>query len=77
MNKIPGISDKDTLGSKIEALRAYLEKKVGDEEFYKVYAMIQQDNDDDYVQVKKFLGQEKSKFLALILQLIVCEDSYY
>lgn len=30
MNKIPGINDKDSLGSKIEALRAYLEKKVGD-----------------------------------------------
>jgi hypothetical protein len=24
INKIPGINDKDTLGSKIEALRAYL-----------------------------------------------------
>lgn len=31
MNRIPGVSDKDTLGSKIEALRAYLERKVGDD----------------------------------------------
>ena len=41
ISKIPGINDKDTLGSKIEALRAYLENKVGDEEFYKVYSIIQ------------------------------------
>ncbi len=38
--------------------------------------MIQDERDDDYLGVKKMLG-EKSKFIPLILQLIVCEDSYY
>lgn len=72
MNKIPGVSEHDTVGSKIEALRAYLEKKVGDDEFYKVYAIIQEEKDEDYMHVKKLLGEEKSKFLPLIVQLIVC-----
>ncbi len=30
MERVPGIGDKDTVGSKIEALRAYLEKEIGD-----------------------------------------------
>lgn len=38
--------------------------------------MIQDERDEDYYGVKKLLG-EKSKFIPLILQLIVCEDSYY
>lgn len=69
--------DKDTLGNKIEALRAYLEKQVGDNQFVKAYSMIQEEHDEDYKGVKKFLGNEKSKFIPLIVQLIVCEDSYY
>jgi NIMA (never in mitosis gene a)-related kinase len=77
INKIPGVTEKDTLGSKIEALRAYLELKVGDDEFVKAYSMIQEDRDEDYAQVRKYLGEEKSKFITLIVQLIVCEDSYY
>lgn len=48
INKIPGINDKDTLGSKIEALRAYLQKKVGDMEFVRAYSMIQDEKDQDY-----------------------------
>ena len=77
INKIPGINDKDTLGSKIEALRAYLQKKVGDMQFVRAYSMIQEQKDEDYAEVKKFLGEDKSKFIPLIVQLIVCQDSYY
>lgn len=40
MEKVPGVGDRDTVGSKIEALRAYLEKEVGDK-FYDAYRMIQ------------------------------------
>jgi hypothetical protein len=46
------------------------------ENFFSAYKLIQDERDDDYVGVKKMLG-EKSKFIPLILQLIVCEDSYY
>ena len=69
------MSERDTVGSKIEALRDYLERQVGDN-FFTAYKMIQEERDEDYVGVKKMLG-EKSKFIPLILQLIVCEDSYY
>lgn len=77
INKVPGVHDKDTLGNKIEALRAYLEKQVGDNQFVKAYSMIQDDQEEDYKSVKKYLGSDKSKFIPLIVQLIVCEDSYY
>lgn len=34
--------------------------------------MIQEDKDEDYKYVQKYLGAEKSKFIPLIVQLIVC-----
>jgi hypothetical protein len=34
--------------------------------------MIQEDKDEDYDQVRKYLGDDKSKFIPLIVQLIVC-----
>jgi hypothetical protein len=52
-----------------------LERQVGDQ-FFTAYKMIQGEKDDDYHGVRRVLG-EKSKFIPLILQLIVCEDSYY
>ena len=39
--------------------------------------MIHEEKDEDYESVKDFLGQEKIKFIPLIVQLIVCEESYY
>jgi len=35
------------------------------------------EKDDDYESAKALMGQAKVKFIPLILQLIVCEDSYY
>ena len=73
---IPGMNDRDTVGSKIEALRVYLEKEIG-KQFMSVYKMIQNDKDEDYVEAKQVLGKDKSKYIPLIIQLIVCEDQYY
>ena len=42
----------------------------------KAYSKIQDEKDDDYKYVQKFLG-DKAKFIPLIVQLIVCEDNYY
>ena len=75
-NNIPGYNEKDTVGSKIEALRVYLEKSVGND-FFSAYKMIHEEKDEDYEQVKKLLGPTKIKFIPLIVQLIVCEDNYY
>lgn len=72
---MPGVSERDSVGSKIEALRDYLEKQVG-ENFFLAYRLIQEEKDEDYCGVKRVLG-DKTKFIPLILQLIVCEDSYY
>jgi NIMA (never in mitosis gene a)-related kinase len=73
---IPGISERDTVGSKIEALRYYLEKVIG-EDFFKAYKLIANDQtDNDYEQAARILGP-KSKYIPLVVQLIVCEDGYY
>lgn len=77
MEKIPGVNHKDTLGSKIQALRLYLQKQIGDDSFVKAYSMIQEEKDQDYKYVRQYLGADRSKFIPLIVQLIVCEDNYY
>lgn len=40
LHKVPGVSERDTVGSKIEALRDYLQRQVG-ENFFTAYKMIQ------------------------------------
>lgn len=75
ISKVPGICEKDTVGNKIEATRAYLEQQIGDD-FYKVYNLIKEEKDEDYEEAKKIL-KEKVKFIPLVVQLIVCEDNYY
>ena len=73
--RVPGICEKDTVGNKIEAIRAYLEQEIGDT-FYKVYNLIKDEKDEDYELAKKILGP-KTKFIPVVVQLIVCEDNYY
>jgi hypothetical protein len=38
--KIAGISDKDSIFMRIEALRVYLEKQLGQEDFIKAYQLL-------------------------------------
>jgi len=73
---IPGMNERDTTGSKIEALRTYLDKEIG-REFVDAYRAICNEKDDDYSEAKRILGEKKVKFIPLIVQLIVCEDNYY
>lgn len=44
---IPGMNERDTTGSKIEALRTYLDKEIG-REFVDAYKAICNEKDDDY-----------------------------
>ncbi|KAL4427207.1 hypothetical protein ABPG74_022294 [Tetrahymena malaccensis] len=75
---VPGISNKDTTGSKIEALRYYLEKQIGADQFMEVYRLIIENQvNDDNKQITRLIGEVKVQFLPLIYQLIVCEESYY
>ena len=71
ISRVPGICEKDTVGSKIEAIRAYLQEQIGDD-FYKVYGLIKEEKDEDYQSAKTILGQHKVKFIPLVVQLIVC-----
>lgn len=75
LERVPGMDDRDSVGSKIEALRVYLEQEIGDD-FYQVYNLMKE-KDDDYASAKVVMGQAKVKFIPLIVQLMVCEDSYY
>jgi NIMA (never in mitosis gene a)-related kinase len=53
----------------------YLEQEIGDD-FYQVYNLMKE-KDDDYASAIAVMGQAKTKYLPLIIQLLVCEDSYY
>jgi hypothetical protein len=39
--RLPGLSDKDTIGYRIEALRLYLEQELGADSFINVYRTLQ------------------------------------
>eukprot|EP01022_Parablepharisma_sp_SALTPOND_P004767 TRINITY_DN120930_c1_g1_i1.p1 TRINITY_DN120930_c1_g1~~TRINITY_DN120930_c1_g1_i1.p1 ORF type:complete len:466 (-),score=64.76 TRINITY_DN120930_c1_g1_i1:57-1454(-) len=77
--RIPHMSEKDSIGYRIEALRLYLEKQLSETIFMKAYKYLQalQGDEENQMVLKQLLGREKSKFLPLIYQLLVCEDSYY
>lgn len=38
---VPGINDRDTISFKIEALRFYLEKQLGSNNFYEAYRLLE------------------------------------
>ena len=39
--RLPGLSDKDTIGYRIEALRLYLEQQLGEDIFINIYKALQ------------------------------------
>ena len=67
------------LFDRIEALRYYLEKQVGADQFYEAYKFVQSPptESDNNSELVKILGKNNIKFVPLIYQLIVCEDNYY
>uniref|UniRef100_A0A7R9V482 Uncharacterized protein n=1 Tax=Chlamydomonas euryale TaxID=1486919 RepID=A0A7R9V482_9CHLO len=75
------VQESDTLGVKMEALRAFLEDRLGAGMFVKVYRRLESlTADDDEGKVSKefleVLGAEKLPYLALVHQLIVCEEQW-
>ena len=64
---------------RIEALRVHLENQMGDELFVNAYKHLTNLSGDDEAQdnVLESMLHKKIKFVPLIHQLIVCEDSYY
>lgn len=70
----------DSLGYRIEALRLYLESVLGDVPFiaaYKHLVNITTEENVEENELEGLLGKKGMKFVSLIHQLIVCEDSYY
>lgn len=77
---LPGVSATDSQSYRIEALRVYLEEKLGETSFiaaYKHYVNISDINEEVEAEIESILGDKKVKYVHLIYQLIVCEDSYY
>ena len=76
---LPGITASDSMSYRIEALRVHLENQMGDQMFIAAYKHLQNLTDDDEQADNDLEGllKKKMKFVPLIHQLIVCEDSYY
>ena len=64
---------------RIEALRVYLEERLGDITFIAAYKHLVNLSNEAEVEndLEEILGPKKMKYVTLIHQLIVCEDSYY
>ncbi len=66
----------DSIGYRIEALRVYLEQQIGDEVLLEVYKYLHENESEDNSEIQKLMGP-MIKFLPLLYQMIVCEDTYY
>ena len=76
---LPNVSDDDTVSTRAEALRLYLEDTVTTQNFLEAYHIMDglragDDEDDACVRVSKALGGN-AEVATLIQQLIVCEDT--
>ena len=80
LQDLPGVSSSDSNSYRIEALRVYLEEKLGDADFINAYSYYMNASEFDgkvEEEVEYILGPKKKKYVGLIYQLIVCEDTYY
>jgi hypothetical protein len=79
LQDLPGVCSSDSISYRIEALRVYLEEKLGDTDFINAYNYYKNASElDEKVEeeVEYILGPRKKKYVGLIYQLIVCEDTY-
>lgn len=76
---LPGISENDSIFYRIEALRNYLEQKLGLDPMIRAYQYLLDPpaDDDSNAELSGILEPSKLKFVPLIYQLIVCEDKYF
>ena len=76
---MPGVSETDSHSYRIEALRVYLEEKLGDINFiaaYKYYITASECSEAT-AEVENILGEKHKKYVGLIYQLIVWEFTHY
>lgn len=77
LQNLPGVWPTDSQSYRIEALRVYLEEKLGDTTFinaYNYYLNSSELDEKNTEDIDSILGSKK-KYVGLIYQLIVCEDS--
>ena len=74
---LPGIGGKDSIYARIEALRMYLEQKLGVTEFREAYNCMMDADDVDSEVLQRILGHKKMKYVSVIAQMIVCEEECY
>lgn len=79
---LPGVRESDSLALKVEALRVFLESKLGTDPFLKVYRRleslsIEDDEGEVSAEFLAVLGQERLPYLQLVHQLIVCEENMH
>lgn len=80
--RLKNVSEADSLMYRIESLKAYLDRELGEDRFLTVYRLLfdqtPDDKDDEDIerQIETILGKEDMGFLSLIHQLIFCETRF-
>lgn len=76
---LPNVSAADPLMHRIESLRIFLEKEMGEDDLLTCYrAMNNISNSDDEAmqQLQSALPPSKQRFIPLVAHLVVCEDAF-
>lgn len=72
LQNLPGVSVTDSQSYRIEALRVYLEEKLGDEIFITAYKHYTDSSESsDSPEGESILKGKQAKYVGLIYQLIV------
>jgi anti-sigma28 factor (negative regulator of flagellin synthesis) len=76
--ELPSVTDEDSLGYRIEALRQFIENGIGLDKFVEAYQFVREaaDEPDGNAKLKQILAtQEQLAYYPLIQRLVVCEES--
>ncbi|KAG5479499.1 hypothetical protein LSCM1_04765 [Leishmania martiniquensis] len=77
--RLPNVSAADPLMHRIESLRIFLEKEMGDEDLitcYRAMNNISASDDEAMHQLQSALPPSKQRFIPLVAHLVVCEDAF-
>jgi len=80
--EIPCVASGDSLGYKIEALRVYLEKKMGFDDFFSAYTSLMEGSEQEESNTTEHIheikvSKEAEKYIPFIHHLIFCEINHF
>ena len=80
--KLPNVSQGDSLAYRIETLRMYLEDQMGFEEFLKAYQLLkhtaeEEDQPGQQASENSMVDPQLLPYFAIVNQLIVCEENLF